>query len=82
MAVIDSVVLPASLWLIMFSMGLSLTVADFRRVFTHRRALLVGMASMLIIPPLFGVVLASLFAPTPALAVGSAPGRDAALRRE
>lgn len=70
MAVIDNILLPGSLWLIMFSMGLSLTVDDFRRIATNRRALVVGIGSMLIVPPLIGLALVSLFAPTPALAVG------------
>ncbi len=43
---------------------------DFRRIAGNRRALVVGIASMLIVPPVIGVVMASLFAPTPALTVG------------
>lgn len=70
MAIIDNVLLPASLWLIMFSMGLSLTLADFQRIARNRRALFVGVGSMLIVPPVIGVLLATFFAPTPALAVG------------
>lgn len=70
MSLIDSFVLPASLWLIMFSIGLSLTPDDFRRVFTQRRALVAGIASMLLVPPLVGVAMALTFAPSPALAVG------------
>lgn len=62
--------LPASLWFIMFSMGLSLTLVDFGRVFTHRRALVVGALSMLLALPILGAVIAVTFAPTPALAVG------------
>lgn len=70
MSLIDTFVLPASLWLIMFSIGLSLTPDDFRRVFTQRRALVAGIASMLVVPPLVGVAMAVTFAPSPALAVG------------
>ncbi len=70
MPIIDSVLLPGSLWLIMFSMGLSLTVGDFKRIMLHRRALLVGLCSMLIVPPIIGVAMATLFAPTPVLAMG------------
>lgn len=54
----------------MFSMGLSLTLGDFGRVFTNRRALIVGAASMLVALPLLGAIIAVAFAPTPALAVG------------
>ena len=70
MNIIDSYLLPGSLWFIMFSIGLSLTAGDFVRVIRARRALIVGVVSMLLIPPAVGVVLAVLFAPTPALIVG------------
>ncbi|HKZ73788.1 MAG TPA: bile acid:sodium symporter [Steroidobacteraceae bacterium] len=70
MNLVDDVLLPGSLWCIMLSMGLSLTVDDFRRVFVNRRGLFVGVGSMLVVPPLIGLALALLFAPTPALAVG------------
>jgi bile acid:Na+ symporter, BASS family len=67
---IGDVLLPASLWFIMFSMGLSLTLEDFGRVFTNRRALIVGATSMLVVLPLLGATISVLFAPTAALAVG------------
>lgn len=70
MSVIDTILLPGSLWFIMVSMGLSLTTDDFRRILKHRRAFLVGLVSMLVIPPLMGVSIAILFAPTSALIVG------------
>ncbi len=70
MEIIDNILLPGSLWAIMFSMGLSLTLHDFRRIAANRRALYVGLVSMLIVPPIIGLSLALLFAPTPALAVG------------
>jgi len=70
MSIIDSILLPGSLWLIMFSMGLSLTVDDFRKVFSHRRAFIAGLISMLIVPPLIGTTMVVLFAPTAALTVG------------
>lgn len=70
MSIIDSILLPGSLWLIMFSMGLSLTTDDFRRIMSNRRAFIVGLISMLIVPPLIGTTMSVLFAPTPALTVG------------
>jgi BASS family bile acid:Na+ symporter len=70
MSIIDSILLPGSLWLIMFSMGLSLTIDDFRRIISNRRAFIVGLISMLLIPPLIGTTISVLFAPTPALTVG------------
>jgi BASS family bile acid:Na+ symporter len=70
MNLIDDIALPGSLWAIMFSMGLSLTWQDFGRVFTERRALLVGVGAMLVVPPLVGIIIATKYAPTPELAVG------------
>lgn len=70
MELIDTIFLPGSLWFIMLSIGLSLTVDDFKRVFTDRRALYVGVPSMLIVPPLIGLAMAYLFAPSPELAIG------------
>lgn len=70
MDLIDNILLPGSLWLIMYSIGLSLTLEDFRLLMRNRRALYVGVASMLIVAPLIGVLMALTFAPTPALAVG------------
>ena len=40
---ISGVLLPLILAFIMFSLGLGLTVDDFRRIFTQPRALLVGV---------------------------------------
>lgn len=70
MDLVGDVLLPGSLWFIMFSMGLSLTVADFGRVLGKRRALVVGTSSMLLTLPALGAAIALAFAPTPALAVG------------
>lgn len=70
MNIIDSYLLPGSLWFIMFSIGLSLSTTDIVRVFKSQRPLIVGIASMLLVPPIVGSLLAVLFAPTPALTVG------------
>lgn len=70
MALMGDWLLPGSLVAIMASMGLSLTADDFRHVFSNRRALIFGVCSMLIVPPLIGLSLALTVAPTPALAVG------------
>lgn len=70
MSILGHWVLPGSLIAIMASMGLSLTAADFRQVFRNKRALVFGVCSMLIVPPLIGLTLALTVAPTPALAVG------------
>jgi BASS family bile acid:Na+ symporter len=70
MALMGNWFLPGSLVAVMAAMGLSLTADDFRAVFRNRRALVIGICSMLIVPPLIGLSLALTVAPTPALAVG------------
>lgn len=52
--------LPIALGIIMFGLGLSLTIADFRRVREHPRAVVVALACQLILLPVicFGLVLA------------------------
>lgn len=70
MALLGDWLLPGSLVAIMASMGLSLTADDFRQVFRNKRALIFGVCSMLVVPPLIGVTMALTVAPTPALAVG------------
>ncbi len=70
MALLGDWFLPGSLVAIMVSMGLSLTANDFRQVFRNKRALVLGVCSMLVVPPLIGVTMALTVAPSPALAVG------------
>jgi BASS family bile acid:Na+ symporter len=70
MAIADSYLLPCSLWLVMFTIGTTLTVADFAGILSGRRAFFIGLLSMLVVVPLCGCTLAVLFAPTPALMVG------------
>ncbi|WP_169542574.1 bile acid:sodium symporter family protein [Sphingomonas baiyangensis] len=70
MAIMSGWLLPGSLVCIMVVMGLSLTTDDFRRLVHGRRALFIGIASMLVVPPLIGLAMALTVAPTPALAVG------------
>lgn len=70
MSLMGNWLLPGSLVAVMAAMGLSLTADDFRQVFSNKRALIFGVSSMLIVPPLIGLGLALTVAPTPALAVG------------
>lgn len=67
---ITGILLPAALAVIMFGLGLGLTVADFRRVAAHPRAVVVTLACQIVLLPVvcFGLVLA--FGLPPALAVG------------
>ena len=62
--------LPVALGIIMFGLGLSLTVADFKRVGKHPKAVLIALVCQLILLPLVAFGLVHLFALPPVLAVG------------
>lgn len=68
--VIKLVVLPLALMVIMFGMGLTLTLADFKRVILSPKAKLIGLANQLILLPLIALGLVHLFHLSPELAVG------------
>lgn len=70
MALADSYLLPGSLWLVMFTIGLGLKIGDFAGVFSGRRAFVLGLLSMLVVVPVCGSLLGILFAPGPELMVG------------
>ncbi len=61
---------PAVLTFVMFLLGLSLTLVDFRRVVTFPRAVLIGLVAQLIGMPATAWLLASVMSPTAAIAVG------------
>lgn len=67
---LKTVLLPLALIIIMFGMGMTLTLADFRRVVLAPKAKLVGLANQLLLLPLIAFGLVSLFRLPPALAVG------------
>ena len=69
-SVLATIVLPAALAVIMLSLGLSLTVADFKRVFVEPRGVAVGLVNLVLISPLLAFAIAELFSLDPALAVG------------
>ena len=69
-SVLATIVLPAALAVIMLSLGLSLTVADFRRVLVQPRGVAVGLINLVLISPLLAFAIAELFSLDPALAVG------------
>lgn len=67
---ISTIILAASLCIIMLGMGLSLVLADFKRILIYPKAILVGLANQLIILPLVGFLLASVFSLKPEIAIG------------
>ncbi len=70
MSALTTIGLPVALGIIMFGLGLSLTLADFGRIAKHPKAVVVALACQLILLPAicFGLVL--LFRLPPVLAVG------------
>ena len=69
-SIVITVLLPLALALIMFSLGLSLTPADFRRVFVLPRGVSIGLVNLLAISPLLAFGVAELYSLSPELAVG------------
>jgi bile acid:Na+ symporter, BASS family len=67
---ITQVGLPAGLMLIMFSLGIGLVMADFRRVFAYPRAFLVGVLCHFILLPLVAFLAMKALGLTGAIAVG------------
>ncbi len=68
--VVSGVLLPLILAFIMFSLGLGLTVGDFRRIFTQPRALLVGVVCHFVLLPLDCFLLLGAWGMTGVFAVG------------
>lgn len=64
------VFLPLALAFIMFGMGLTLTLADFKRVISLPKATAIGLINQLILLPLFGLLVVTIFPLSPALTVG------------
>jgi len=64
------VFLPLGLAVIMVSLGLTLTTADFRRVLTAPRGVAIGLTNLLLVSPFLAFGAAELFNLDPVLAVG------------
>ena len=68
--ILTKVILPLSLFLIMFGIGLSLRVSDFGRVAAAPKALAVGLIGQMILLPAIAFVLAIAFQLPPEISVG------------
>jgi len=64
------IILVLSLMIIMFGMGLSLTIVDFKRVVKFPKAIIVGLVSQIIILPLVAYLIAIGLNLSPIIAVG------------
>lgn len=67
---LTAVFLPLALFVIMLGMGLGLTIADFKRILVEPKAVILGLVAQLIVLPLVGLLLASIFPLSAELAVG------------
>lgn len=61
-SVLSNVVLPLAIVLIMVALGMTLTIADFKRVFTQRKQVLIGLLCQLVLLPILGFLVAGAFA--------------------
>ena len=73
------VMLPIALAVIMGSLGLSLTIADFKRVVLYPKGVAIGLTNLFLISPFLAFAIAELYDLSPELAVGlvlmgAAPG--------
>jgi len=66
----SALVVAIALMCIMFGMGLSLTLGDFRRIFQQPKAVFIGLTNQLLFLPLIGYLLVSLLPLSPEVAIG------------
>ena len=68
--VLITIVLPLCLAIIMFGMGTSLEVADFKRVVLYPKAVAIGIVGQILVLPVIGYLFASQFGLSPEHSVG------------
>jgi bile acid:Na+ symporter, BASS family len=69
-SVTTTVLLPVALGVIMLGLGLSLTIADFKRIIVYPRAVAIGLGCQMLILPAVCLGIAHAFDLSPPLAVG------------
>lgn len=68
--ILTTIILPASLFIIMFGLGLTLRKSDFTRVLEQPKAALIGLSAQMVALPIIAFIVAVLFKLPPELAVG------------
>ena len=68
-SVISNVVLPLAIAIIMVTLGMTLTIADFRRIFTQPKPILIGLFCQMVLLPALGFAVAGLFGLTAVYAI-------------
>ena len=69
-SILTTFLLPASLFIIMLGLGLALQIDDFKRIIKYPKAIFIGITNQIILLPLIGFGIASIFNLEPELAVG------------
>lgn len=60
-SLLSNLILPLAIVIIMVTLGMTLTIADFKRVFTQPRQVLTGLLCQLVLLPLLGFAVAGIF---------------------
>lgn len=68
-SIISTVVLPLAIFIIMVTLGMTLTVADFRRIATQPKPVFVGLFCQMILLPILGFAVAGVFGLTAVYAI-------------
>lgn len=69
--IISTLFLPLALGIIMFGLGLSLSIQDFKNIVKHPKAMIIGSLTQLVLLPILGFVIAALMlSGNPELAIG------------
>lgn len=68
-SIISTVVLPLSIFIIMVTLGMTLTVADFRRIFTQPKPIFIGLFCQMVLLPILGFAVAGIFGLTAVYAI-------------
>lgn len=69
--IISTALLPLALAIIMFGLGLSLKITDFKRIFLYPKAMIIGSFTQLVLLPVLGFIIAALLLKnSPELAIG------------
>jgi len=68
--ILTTTILPLSLFIIMLGMGLSLVIADFKRIALYPKATIIGLTNQLIFLPLIAFAIVSILNLSPMVAVG------------
>lgn len=69
-SIISSVILPLAIAIIMVTLGMTLTIADFKRIFTSPKPIFIGLICQMLLLPILGFAVASLFALPAVYAIG------------